>query len=375
MLWPCSTPRDRSDGIKLTNRTTRSAAAQIVVGEISLSGAIQAGPQACYGAFCKNCAFAREHTISTTALPSPPPPARRAGALKKKTTFHRPPNGRRRRLSGAACGVARRPRVGTGATDVVRSCAERRSMIGHLPLQRGFLTPKWVPHVPSAWCAALAMACRRARAGRPRQQGGGGRAGGGHAQTTRPPRLSVLDAVDPWRGPLSRADEPRGKRGKRRPPVGPRAGTPFSARPSRSAVQDGVRGGTTGAAAGQPWPRCARGPLLVAPASDPMGGGGLWIVAGVQVLLPWSERRHGGPARHHDNDCHALADAGAGWAPRQGFMDMVFPSRGRPSRQPPMTELLPPPEQAAKGADAGAEHRCGLATVNRASSAGAGEAG
>ena len=68
-LWPCSAPRDGSDGIKLTNRTTRSSAAQIVVGEIVLSGAIHAGPQACNGPFYKNCAFAREHTVSTTALP------------------------------------------------------------------------------------------------------------------------------------------------------------------------------------------------------------------------------------------------------------------------------------------------------------------
>jgi len=45
------------------HRTTRSSAAQIVVGEISLVGAIQAGPL--YSAFYKNCAFAREHTMST----------------------------------------------------------------------------------------------------------------------------------------------------------------------------------------------------------------------------------------------------------------------------------------------------------------------
>jgi len=52
----------------MTNRTARSSAAQIVVGESALSGAIQTGPQAFYGAVYKNCEFAREHTISTTAL-------------------------------------------------------------------------------------------------------------------------------------------------------------------------------------------------------------------------------------------------------------------------------------------------------------------
>ena len=62
-----SVPRDGSDGIKLTNRTTRSFAAQVVVAESALSGSIQAGPQAFHGAFYKNCAFAREHTIRTTA--------------------------------------------------------------------------------------------------------------------------------------------------------------------------------------------------------------------------------------------------------------------------------------------------------------------
>jgi len=34
-------------------RTTRTSAAQIVVGEIAVSGPIQAGPQAFYGAFYK----------------------------------------------------------------------------------------------------------------------------------------------------------------------------------------------------------------------------------------------------------------------------------------------------------------------------------
>jgi len=45
------------------HRTTRSSAAKIVVGEIALVGAIQAGPF--YGSIHKNCAFAREHKIST----------------------------------------------------------------------------------------------------------------------------------------------------------------------------------------------------------------------------------------------------------------------------------------------------------------------
>jgi len=53
-LWPCSAPPDGSDGVKLTNRTMCSFAAKIVVGEIALSGAIQTGPQAFYGAFYKN---------------------------------------------------------------------------------------------------------------------------------------------------------------------------------------------------------------------------------------------------------------------------------------------------------------------------------
>jgi len=52
----------------ITVRTKRSSAAQIVVGEISVYGYMQAGPQDCYGAFHKKSAFAREHTISTTAL-------------------------------------------------------------------------------------------------------------------------------------------------------------------------------------------------------------------------------------------------------------------------------------------------------------------
>jgi len=68
-LWPCSAPRDGLDDVKLTNRTTRTSAAQIVVGEIAVSGPIQAGPQDFYGAFYKKNAFAHEHTISTTALP------------------------------------------------------------------------------------------------------------------------------------------------------------------------------------------------------------------------------------------------------------------------------------------------------------------
>jgi len=51
----------------LTNRTTRSSAAQIVVGEIFVSSAIQAGPQVFYGPFYKKNAFGREYTMSTTA--------------------------------------------------------------------------------------------------------------------------------------------------------------------------------------------------------------------------------------------------------------------------------------------------------------------
>jgi len=38
------------------------------VGEIAVYGYMQAGPQDCDGAFYKKIAFAREHTISTTAL-------------------------------------------------------------------------------------------------------------------------------------------------------------------------------------------------------------------------------------------------------------------------------------------------------------------
>jgi len=38
------------------------------VGEIVIYGYMQAGPQDCYGAFYKNYAFAREHTMSITAL-------------------------------------------------------------------------------------------------------------------------------------------------------------------------------------------------------------------------------------------------------------------------------------------------------------------
>jgi len=38
------------------------------VGEIAVSGPIQAGPQDLYGAFYQKNAFAREHTIGTTTL-------------------------------------------------------------------------------------------------------------------------------------------------------------------------------------------------------------------------------------------------------------------------------------------------------------------
>jgi len=37
------------------------------VGEIAVDGYMQAGPQHCYGVLYKKNAFAREHTISTTA--------------------------------------------------------------------------------------------------------------------------------------------------------------------------------------------------------------------------------------------------------------------------------------------------------------------
>jgi len=69
------------DDVKLTNRTTRTFVAQIVVGESAVFGRIQTSPQEYYGAFYKKNAFAREHTISTTALlvasshvPRPPSP-------------------------------------------------------------------------------------------------------------------------------------------------------------------------------------------------------------------------------------------------------------------------------------------------------------
>ena len=40
------------------------------MGEISVYGYMQAGPQDCYGPFYKKRAFAREDTISTTARPA-----------------------------------------------------------------------------------------------------------------------------------------------------------------------------------------------------------------------------------------------------------------------------------------------------------------
>ena len=75
----------------MTSRTTRSSAAQIVVGEIALSSAIQTGPQAFYRAVDKNCAFARKHTISTTAQST------RRGYLENQ------PSDRRSSHNGGVC--------------------------------------------------------------------------------------------------------------------------------------------------------------------------------------------------------------------------------------------------------------------------------
>jgi len=54
--------------MKMTNWTTRHSAAQVLVGEIAVYGYMHAGPQHCYRAFYNTSAFAREHTMSTTAL-------------------------------------------------------------------------------------------------------------------------------------------------------------------------------------------------------------------------------------------------------------------------------------------------------------------